>query len=332
MSKKQPAVPEPLSTSKIKIGISSCLLGNKVRYDGQHKHDRYLTQTLGEYFDYVPFCPEAETGMGVPRPSIQLVAQPQGVRVLGVTEPDKDFTQTLSNYHNDVKERFAGLSGFVLKRGSPTCGMERVPIYAPNKEPRPPDRTGVGLFAQGIAESHPLLPVEEEGRLCDPLLRENFIVRVFVFARWLALYEKAAEPSVAQLVDFHSDHKYLIMAHDPSALKVLGQMVARMGKDDFEQLKDEYISLLMRALKKRVSRGRHANVLQHIIGYFSDAIEADDRAELVEVIDHYQQGLVPLIVPLTLIKHFIRKYPDPYLLRQVYLTPHPSELMLRNSI
>lgn len=319
--------------NKIFVGISSCLLGQAVRFNGGHKKNQYIVQTLGEYFEFLPFCPEVAIGLGIPRPTIRLVRDTENAPIQAVTPniPDSDHTLDLANYAESVVEQVRTLSGYILKKDSPSCGMERVKVYNLDKPNSPPDRDGSGIFVEVIREHFPELPMEEEGRLCDPVLRENFVERVFAYHRWQEMERSGL--TAAKLVDFHSCHKYSIMAHDQGVLKTLGQLVAGAGKsDDFAGLCREYIQRLMAAMKQPVMRGQHCNVLQHMMGYVSDAIDADDRAELNDIILRYQQGFVPLIVPLTLLNHHFRKHPHPYIDRQNYLNPHPAELMLRNQL
>ena len=311
--------------SKIAIGISSCLLGAEVRYDGGHKNDAYINGTLSEYFTFFPVCPEVGVGLGVPREPIRLVQQHGSVHVLGTHNPSLDVTEALQHYGREMATALTNISGYIFKRGSPSCGMQRVKVYAENGHPL---TTGSGAYAEAFMCAQPLLPCEEEGRLGDPVLRENFIVRVFVYNRWRQLLQSGLSP--ASLVDFHSAHKYLIMAHNQAAYRRMGQLVATAGTRPLDELARVYAGELMTALKRRATRQQHVNVLQHLMGYVSRKIDSEDRAELVDVIGQYYQGLVPLIVPITLLKHHFRRHPDPYLERQVYLNPHPKELMLRN--
>jgi uncharacterized protein YbgA (DUF1722 family)/uncharacterized protein YbbK (DUF523 family) len=311
----------------IRVATSSCLLGEEVRYDGGHKHNGYLTKTLARYFEFIPFCPEVAIGLGVPRPPIRLVSVAGGVRVAGVDDPALDVTEDLVSYGNTVAARLNDVSGYVFKRGSPSCGMERVRVYS---DKGMPVDSGAGLYAQTIMQALPLLPVEEEGRLMDPVLRENFIERVFVYHRWQLLCEGEFTP--ADLIDFHTRHKFSILAHDETVYRELGKMVAEAGTADLHQLRQRYAVLLMAAMKQRATRKLHSNVLVHIMGFLKDKIDSGDKAELLEVFERYRHGKIPLIVPVTLLKHHLRRNPDPYIERQYYLNPHPEELMLRNSL
>ncbi len=309
------------------LGLSSCLQGDKVRFDGGHKHDHYITGTLSRYFDFHTICPEVGIGMGVPRPTIRLVQGSEGLRVRGVKDPELDVTERLQRFSSETVAQLEHLSGYILKKGSPSCGMERVKVYGENGYPA---GKGSGLFAAELMERFPLLPVEEEGRLGDPALRENFITRVFVYHHWQRLYARGITP--ANLIEFHSDHKYLIMAHNQAAYRRMGKMLADAGNADLKILACLYAGELMGALRRIARPHQHVNVLQHLLGYLRRQLDAEDRAEMVEIIEQYRQGVVPLIVPITLLKHHFRRHPHPYIARQVYLTPHPQELMLRNQL
>ncbi|MEN8763260.1 MAG: DUF523 and DUF1722 domain-containing protein [Thiogranum sp.] len=315
------------SEPAIRVATSSCLLGEEVRYDGGHKYNGYLTRTLARHFELIPFCPEVAIGLGVPRPPVRLVKNGGQVRVLGVDDPALDVTDDLLEYGRFVAFRLNSVSGYIFKRGSPSCGMERVKIYS---DKGVPVDSGAGIYAQAIMQELPLLPTEEEGRLMDPVLRENFIERVFVYHRWQSLYRSELTP--AKLIEFHTDHKFSILAHDESAYRQLGQIVADAGSADLLQLAEQYAVLLMVAMKKRATPKLHSNVLMHIMGFLKDKIDSGDKAELLDIVEKYRHGKIPLIVPVTLLKHHLRRHPDPYIQRQVYLNPHPQELMLRNSL
>ncbi len=312
--------------SKIKIGISSCLLGNAVRYDGGHKRDRFLTDTLGRYVDFVAVCPEVEIGLGIPREAMRLVGELAHPRLLTIRSRI-DHTERMTEWaKKKVKElEKEDLCGFIFKSDSPSSGLERVKVYDPNGVPV---KKGVGLFARVFIEHFPLLPVEDEGRLHDPLLRENFIESIFVWKRWREMGEQ--NRSKGGLVDFHSRHKLLIMAHSPKYYQALGQWVAQGKGVSLDDLLLQYQELLSSALRQKPTNKKNANVLQHILGYFKKDLSADEKQEALEVIENYALGLVPLIVPVTLLNHYIRKYHQPYLRDQYYLNPHPLELQLRN--
>jgi len=312
---------------KIQVGISSCLLGQEVRFDGGHKRDSYITGTLSDYFDFVPVCPEAAVGLGIPRQPIRLVKRGDGIRALGVKTPELDPTDELAAFGRRTAKQLGDISGYILKNRSPSCGMERVKVYGDKGMPK---NSGVGIYAGELMKNLPLLPVEEEGRLGDPVLRENFIERVFVYHRWQQLIDGGL--SAHKLVEFHSDHKYLILSHSQETYRQLGHMVADAGNANLGKLGTDYITGLMTALKRPATPRQHVNVLQHLLGYLKEQLDRLDREEMVETIDQYRQGLLPLIVPVTLIRHHFRRHPAPYVMRQFYLSPHPKELMLRNRI
>jgi len=312
----------------LRVGISSCLLGQEVRFDGGHKRDPFINQVLSQYFEFVPFCPEVEIGLGVPRDPIRLERRDGEVRVVGVRQPDLDVTAALGDLGHGVAAGNRDLSGYILKSKSPSCGMERVKVY--DAASGIPAAGGVGEFARVLMEQWPELPVEEEGRLNDPVLRENFIERVFTYRRWQDLV--AAGLTAARIVDFHTRHKLLIMAHSQQAYRELGRMVAACGDEDPTSFGARYIDFLMAALRQRASRRNHANVLKHVQGFLKEHIDAQDKQELNEVIETYRIGRVPLVVPITLLNHHFRRHPDEYMQRQYYLNPHPPELMLRNLI
>jgi len=309
---------------KIPIGISSCLLGQNVRYDGGHRLDAYITGTLGEYFEFYPFCPEMGIGLGAPRPTLRLVKIDQAIHCVGIKNPEHDVTEPLRDYAEQQKHLHADLCGYILKKGSPSCGMERVKVYSNNQ----PHADGVGIYARQLMLNNPLLPVEEESRLGDPGLRENFIQRVYVLYRWKTMLADGLTAN--SLTNFHARHKLIIMSHED--YRDLGQLLELLNKVNLVQVAEQYILQLMNTLKKPATRKNHVNVLQHIQGYLKKALSADDKAELCEVIERYRNGYVPLIVPLTLLKHHFRKSPDPYIEESYYISPYPQELQLINQL
>jgi uncharacterized protein YbgA (DUF1722 family)/uncharacterized protein YbbK (DUF523 family) len=314
--------------SEIRVGISSCLLGQKVRYDGQHKRDPLVTDLLAEYFTFIPACPEVEIGLGIPRETIRLEGSGDGVRLVAL-KSGSDHTGAMSAYSRDKAEQLAGmdLSGYILKKDSPSCGMERVKVYSGKG---PPAKTGRGLFAAELILRMPLLPVEEEGRLNDPRLRENFVERVFAFKRLADFF--ATRWTVGDLVRFHTAEKLLLMAHDPEAYGTLGRMVAHAKGAGRENVEASYREAFMGALRNLATTRKHTNALQHMAGYFKALLPPDERRELADLVTDFRKGLVPLIVPITLIRHFVRRYEVDYLAGQTYLEPHPKELMLRNHV
>jgi uncharacterized protein YbgA (DUF1722 family)/uncharacterized protein YbbK (DUF523 family) len=313
---------------KIRLGVSSCLLGEEVRYDGGHKRDAFLTDVLGPFVEWVPVCPEVEIGLGVPRPPIRLVGDPTAPRLV-VEKTGEDLTSRMRRWAGGRLGELAalGLHGYVLKRGSPSCGLVRVRVYG---EDGSPGRVGRGLFAAALTDALPLLPVEEEGRLTDAGIRESFIERVFAAARWQVF--TASRPRVRDLVAFHAAHKFAILAHSPRDYSQLGRLVAGAGPRLTVEALATYGVRFAQALATRATRARHVNVLQHLAGFCKRQLTDDERAELGEVVDEYRRGLVPLVVPLTLLKHHVRRLGIVYLADQIYLDPHPKELMLRNHV
>jgi uncharacterized protein YbgA (DUF1722 family)/uncharacterized protein YbbK (DUF523 family) len=316
-------MPEP-----IRIGISSCLLGEHVRFDGGHKRDSFLVETFGKLVEWVPVCPEVECGFGTPRQSMRLVREDRGIRLL-TTKSREDLTSQMTRYSAERSEQLAqeNLSGYVLKKDSPSCGLERVKVYAPQGTQT---RTGRGIFAMHLIERFPHLPVEEEGRLSDPRLRDNFVERVFAYWRLRALFSGGWDRGA--LVRFHTAHKMALLAHSTTAYNELGRLVAGAGAADRNNLRREYEPLFMRTMAIPATRARHANVLHHMAGHLKTLVDDGSRAELAACIDEYRRGFVPLIVPVTLIRHHVRRFGVEYLGGQIYLDPHPRELMLRNHV
>lgn len=312
-------------TNIITIGVSSCLLGNKVRFDGGHKHDHYITGTLGTFFDFVPVCPEVECGLPVPREAMRLVGDPEDPLLL-TSRTGVDHTERMKQWAEKKVQELAkdDLCGFIFKSKSPSSGMERVKVYGKNNMPR---SIGVGLFARAFKDRFPLIPVEEEGRLHDMILRENFIESVFVYRRWRSVVK---DFTLEKLVLFHTDHKMLLRSHSEKHYRELGRIVAKAGTLDAKDLLTTYQENLMAAMRLKPTIKKHVNVLMHMMGYFKKQISSDEKQELLEVIESYRQHHVPLIVPITLMNHYVRKHKDSYLEKQYYLQPHPTELKLRN--
>jgi uncharacterized protein YbgA (DUF1722 family)/uncharacterized protein YbbK (DUF523 family) len=313
---------------RIKLGISSCLLGEHVRYDGGHKRDRFITDTLALYVEFVPVCPEVECGMGVPREAMRLVGDPASPRLL-TTRTGQDHTERMAKWaQRRVRElENEDLCGFVFKSGSPSSGMERVRVYS---ETGMPSLTGVGMFARAFKEHFPLIPVEEEGRLHDPKLRETFIECIFTMKRWRE--RVGPNPDLGALVDFHTRNKLLILSHNPKHYSEMGRLVANAKGMPRKELLDRYRTLLVEALRLKSTLKKNSNVLQHMMGYFKKDLSGDEKQEMLETIELYRLGHVPLIVPITLLRHYVRKYDEPYLKMQTYLNPHPVEMQLRNHV
>lgn len=310
---------------KIRIGVSKCLLGEPVRYDGQHKHDHYITDTLGRYFEFVGVCPEVECGLGVPRESMRLVGDPANPRLV-TTRSGIDLTERMQTWvaRRVVELEKEDLCGFIFKARSPSSGMENVKVYN--------EKGGVigkapGLFAKAFMEHFPNLPCEDEGRLHDPDLRENFVERVFTL--WRFRQAMGGSPTLATLMIFHARNKLLIQSHHEALMREMGRELAGLKPREVCAYIPQYEAKLMRALKTLATVRKHTNILQHMLGYLRTYVEAADRKELADIIEDYHRGLVPLIVPVTMLRHYVVKHGIEYL-NQYYLNPHPMELKLRN--
>jgi uncharacterized protein YbgA (DUF1722 family)/uncharacterized protein YbbK (DUF523 family) len=317
-----------------RIGISRCLLGDEVRHDGGHKRDPFLVSTFGRFVEWVPVCPEVEVGMGTPREPIELVASADGVtlgaqsvRLLGVNSRT-DWTTKMTTFASArVRElKSADLAGYVLKKDSPSCGLERVRVYDDGHV----TRTGRGLFAEALVRELPNLPVEEEGRLNDPPRRENFVERVFAYQRLRGLF--SGRWTMQSLVVFHSTHKLQLLSHSRQGYAELGRLVAGAVKHPRRQVSETYQRLFMSTLTRLATPGQHSDVMLHAAGHLKRLIQAGDRDELLAAIDNHRRGLVPLIVPITLLRHHVRRHEVGYLKDQTYLEPHPRELALRNHV
>ena len=312
----------------IRIGISACLIGHPVRYDGGHKRDSFLTDTLGRHVEFVTVCPEVELGLGTPRETLRLERQAGEIRMV-FAKTREDLTERMRAYSTKRVRRLAHdeLSGYVLKKDSPSCGMEQVKVHGGKGAP---STVGRGLFAEALLERFPHLPVEEEGRLQDSRLRENFVERVFAYRRLRDLFSKRW--TVGELVSFHAAHELVLLAHSRTTYRELGRLVAKAKGMPRRELAEQYEGEFMAALSRLATPKRYANVLQHMAGYFKKDLDAPSRAELAALIEDYRKGLVPLVAPLTLIRHHVRRLGVEYLAGQVYLDPHPKELMLRNHV
>lgn len=317
-----------MTASLIRVGISRCLLGDEVRFDGGHKRDRFLTDVLGPFVEWIPVCPEVEAGLGTPREAMRLVGEGPRVRLVTI-KSGQDHTQALESMTTDRLASLEALrlSGYVFKKDSPSCGIERVRVF--NRHGMP-SRTGVGLFAQAFMDRFPLVPIEDEGRLCDARLRENFIERVFAYRRWQDLLQDGL--SRQALVQFHTVHKYLLLAHDPALYQSLGRLVAQASRHHQADVARRYGTLFMKALAVKATVRKHVNVLHHLMGHVKTRIGPQEKTELLGAIEDYRRGLTPLIVPLALIKHYVLIHEVAYLRDQIYLSPHPKELMLRNHV
>jgi uncharacterized protein YbgA (DUF1722 family)/uncharacterized protein YbbK (DUF523 family) len=324
----------PIGT--LKIGVSSCLLGAKVRFDGQHKRDAFLVDQLGAFVEWVAVCPELEVGMGVPRESVRLVRGGRdGLRMLG-NRSETDWTARMRRFAERRVRALEGLVGYVLKSKSPSCGMERVKVHDGIEKRAPVTKDGVGLFAEALRARFPNLPIEEEGRLHDAGLRENFVERIFAYARLQALWQlrqpKGGRWTIGDLVAFHTAHKLALLAHHEPGYRELGRLVARARQVPRAALRAEYERLFMAALSRPATRKRHVNVLTHMLGHLRGKLDDGGRLELRGLIEDYHRGLVPLVVPVTMLRHHVERLKLEYLQGQTYLNPHPKELMLRNHV
>jgi uncharacterized protein YbgA (DUF1722 family)/uncharacterized protein YbbK (DUF523 family) len=310
------------------VGISTCLLGENVRYDGGHKLNHYLRDVLGGYVEFFPVCPEVECGMSIPREALRLVDIGGDIRLM-TQKTKKDMTLKMAKWMQKKLVELSNmpLCGFIFKSKSPSSGLKGAKVY---KNDGVIAKSGVGIFAKGVTGFFPFLPVEEDGRLNDSSLRENFIERIFVMQRWYKVNE--GRKSLVKIMDFHTGHKYVLMAHCPKTLKELGAFIADGKMHPITDLYEEYFRKFITALGKIATAQKNTNVLLHIMGYFKKNLTQDEKEELKSVIDNYYKKLVPLIVPITLLNHYVRKYKNPYLEQQFYLNPHPMELMLRNHV
>lgn len=314
--------------SKLLIGVSSCLLGNRVRYDGNHRLDRYITENLGNFFQYIHFCPEVECGLGVPRETMQLVGDPASAHLL-TTKTRIDHTERLNRWAERTLNTMTSenLCGFIFKTKSPSCALADAKVFTTGNGPV---KRSSGLFAAAFTKHFPLVPTIDNGRLHNEKLRENFFEKVCVLARWHQYLKK--NPNCLHLIRFHQNHKYLIMSHSPQKQQMLGKMLSNCGNVFSSQLQNQYIKQLMETLSLPATLKKNINVLQHIAGYLKKQLSSDQKKELQEIIENYQRGLLPLIVPLTLLKHYVRLFNEPFLSEQIYLNAHPAELMLKNEL
>jgi uncharacterized protein YbgA (DUF1722 family)/uncharacterized protein YbbK (DUF523 family) len=314
------------SNEQIKVGISSCLLGEKVRFDSGHKKNQYVVNVLAEYFEFISFCPEVDIGLGIPRETIRLVEVDDVMKCIGSKTADLDVTEKLTDSAERQKPWHTELSGYILKKNSPSCGMERVRVYKGSM----PERKGIGIYAKQLIKNFPQLPMEEEGRLGDPVIRENFIQRVFIFHRWKTLMNQTI--SLNSLYEFHAQHKYIYMSHCPEKAKNLGRLIAGIDSQDLVEVSLQYLDKMMEILRIKATKKNHVNTLNHIQGYLKKYISAPHKKEMVDVIEQYRLGFLPLIVPITLLRHHFNDHPNEYITKSFYLKPHPSELMLLNSL
>jgi len=315
------------TAEKIPVGISACLLGMEVRHDGGHKHSRYCTGVLAKHFSFRSLCPEMGSGLSTPRKALRLIEQGDQLRMV-TTDGLRDHTDLMMDFVDRTLPTLDSLRGFILMAKSPSCGMERVKVYREDGELM--HRDAAGLFAAGLKQAYPLMPIEEAGRLNDDSLRENFIERVFLYDDWCQLVAGGLTPQ--RLIDFHSRHKFQLLAHCQRTYRELGPMLANLKARPLEEIANDYIHAVMEAMKKQVSRGAHVNTLQHMAGFLREGLSQEDRTLINEQIDAYLREDVPLIVPMTLLRGALRKVDQPYLQAQRYLNPYPDSLGLRNRV
>ena len=313
---------------KIKVGISSCLMGNEVRFDGGHKHSKMYSQSLARYFDFVSACPEVGISMGIPMKPIRLVGDVNSPSIISAQDDTTGHTEKMVEFSNQKAKEYSGLCGYIFMQNSLSCGLFRVKVYQENGCPA--DESGRGIYANVITQETPELPVEESGRLTDPSLRENFITRVFAYHKWQQLKQFGFNHH--SIIEFHSSYKYSLMAHSPASYIDLGRMLADAGKHEVDVLAERYFPLLMSALGKVATRKTHTNVLMHIQGYLKRVLSSIEKQELSKLINQYRLAQIPLIVPITLLKHHFNNHPHTYIAKQAYLEPYPDDLSLRNAI
>ncbi len=309
----------------INIGISSCVIGEKVRFDGGHKHNKFIEKVLSPYFDYVPICPEVGSGMSVPRPTIRLISNEERIALVDSKDSTIDYTDSMLSFAQNTVDHLKTmeLCGYIVCANSPSCGMERVKVYTKNSA----SKTGVGLYTETLMAQMPWLPVEEDGRLNDPVLKENFITRVFCLHD---LYKSMdSEPTAGKIIAFHSRYKYTLMSHSPIGYKELGKLVAHVADYDIDEFFNIYRTKLMQTMAKRATRKKNTNVLMHLQGYFKKELDSPQKQALAQLIQEYNDGILPLLSPITLIKHYLSLYDNEYLRNQSFLNPYPQELKLR---
>ena len=317
-----------MALDKIEIGISSCLLGEEVRYNGGHKLSRLCVNTLSDFFEYKPVCPEVGIGLGIPRKPIHLIGDSEKPRAVNVNDESIDVTDRLIKFSEQTLPSLNTICGYIFIKGSPSCGLFKVKVY--QKGNPHPEYSGRGIYANAVTKAMPLLPVEEAGRLTDPVLRENFIARVYAYHRWQLLLKEGL--SAESILNFHACYKYSLMAHAPQTYTALGQLLADAGKYDPDELGEKYFAKLMPALTKKATRKSNTNVLTHIQGYLKKQLQVKEKEKLIEVIEQYRLGIIPLVVPVTLLQHHFNVHPNEYIAKQAFFDPYPQELSLRNAI
>ena len=313
---------------KIPIGVSQCLLGEPVRFDGGHKRNRYLTDVLSAHVEFRAVCPEMAIGLGVPRKPIRLIITSGQDRIRGVANAELDVTDALVQQAEENASRMGDICGYVFMQNSPSCGVFGLKRYLENGNSI--DSNGRGAYAKRLMELMPLIPVEEAGRLTDAGLRENFITRMFALHDWRQQLEQ--EPTAKKIIDFYSRYKYQVMAHHVPSYFTIGKLLANMSAKPIVEINKEFITLLMSALSHKATRKGNTNAMMHLRGYLKQHISKVDKEELSHSIESYLEGVVPIIVPLTLLRHHLLTLDNPYLKIQTFWNPYPEALGLRNHV
>ena len=315
-------VKNEINQPSIQVGISACLVGNEVRYNGGHTQSRICLDLLSQCFKFTSFCPEVEAGFGIPRSTMLLTGDPTSPQLVFSNDSTSDLTAQLVQGFEKKLPEMGHLDGYILMKNSPSCGLERVKVYQPNGHPHQ-IRTA-GVFAKALKEQYPLMPIEEEGRLHDDKLFDNFVLRVYAYSNFRK--EVLEQPSLHKLMVFHSRYKYLLMAHNQDKCRTLGRLLGANKNESLEELTHTYFSSFIEALSKPASRKNHANALFHILGYLKGNLSSMGREHIVEIIHNYNKGLTPLTTPLTLLKHHLMQHGSAYIKDQRYLEPYPEKI------
>lgn len=306
----------------IQVGLSACLAGQTVRYNGGHTQSHLCLNVLSEHFNFKTFCPEVAAGFGTPRPTMRLVGEPSAPQLVFTNDESTDLTEQLVDGFKDQLPEMGKLDGYILMKNSPSCGLERIKVYQTNGYPHVTKTAGI--FAQALKNQYPLMPIEEEGRLHDPKLFDNFVARVYAYHNFKQ--EVLSQPSLHKLIDFHSSYKYLLMAHNQQHCKQLGKLLAGHRHQDINELISHYFTDFMAALEKPANKRNHSNALLHILGYLKTSVPSEARQHIAETIHKYRQGIFPLTTPLTLLKHYLNQYGSSYIKNQRYLDPYPENI------
>ena len=311
-------------STKPQIGVSACLASQAVRYDGSFITNQFIKNECSAFFDIHTVCPEVEAGMGVPRQVIQLRDFDGETKLVYSKNPETEITGFMRDFSDKRIKRLPALDGYIFKKDSPSCGVYKVPVKNDKSGMR--KRNGVGIFAQAFKDQFPLVPTEDEGRLHDKGIRENFLERIYAHYRWRQIH--ASENPLKAFRDYHKNYKLILMAKDNGASKHLGRLVAKVNRDNFSEISEQYISLFMQAMSKIPSQGHHVNVMMHILGYLKDHLNKKDKAELLEWFEIYREKRVARITPMMLLQHHFNRHENDYIADQYYFSPFPGKLML----